>query len=146
MHPDRWMKAAGQFSKFLQDCGCPDRLLWVRPIDVLAYGGQMWVRARKTEAAIDDARELYVAAVKGGLGVWLYSFAVAEEKSIAVVLAPTTEDERQRNMLARHALKLSATTCRPSARLVTNQLRWLILSLRYGASSESFRRSYLECS
>ena len=146
--PNSLSEVTQRFSKFLRENGYPEQVVWVEQTDLVWDQHQLCicVRERPTQIALDHAGKKYAAGIRNVLGVSLYAFSEVAGTAVAAVILPKDEDTAQRHLMPRGGLKLSAATQKLRARRITNSLTWLILSMRYKASSRLFWDQYLEYS
>jgi hypothetical protein len=144
--PASFNDACQRFSRFLRENGYPERLTWVEHADVVWHRRQLWVRARPLQTVLDRASQRYEEGARNGHGVKLHAFSELGQTAIAAIILPKDDDEAERALMPRGCLKFSAATKKLTARLVTNHLTWLILSVLHRADSRSFWGSYLDLS
>jgi len=123
-----------QFGRFLVSNGYPDKLIWVTPQDVLVTGARhFYVRVPVPADNLKYARELYDTAMKQQSGISFSTVCETDQATCCNVWVPVDEDERQRAMCSKAALKMSAATgdSRAQGKRVRNRVVWWYLSLRH---------------
>jgi hypothetical protein len=144
--PKSFNEACQRFSRFLQENGYPEQILWVGPSDVVWHRRLPRVHVRPTPTRWESARQRYATGLSGGFGVSLFAFSELDGTSIAAVILPTDDDAAQRSLIPPRGLKLSAATKKLGARRVANRMTWLIQSVLHRRASRLFGDEYLGCS
>ena len=131
--PSSLNQAREQFSMFLVQNGYPERVTLVGPKDLIWTRKRLWVK----EPGTFDAEKSYSSGIDRGLGVCLHAFGVTRDSTIANIFIPKDEDERQRSLMGRGQLKLSAAINKMHTCRIKSTLAWWLMSLRHREHTES---------
>ncbi len=141
--PESFEEAASRLSTFLRKHGHPEMIVWTDGSDVIWNGKELLVKESNSEGSREAARIRYSVGFGRGLGICLHAFAVTTTSTVANVLVPTDEDERQRALMGKGLLKLSVSEKPFRARVTSNGLIWLLASLRHRKFTQAFVDSVL---
>jgi hypothetical protein len=123
-----------RFRQFLSAHGYPDQIIWVTPEDVLIAGARrFYVKLPVPAKNLEHARELFETAVKQQSGVSFSTVCEIHDSTCCNVWVPSDDDERQRAMCSKTALKMSVATAssRATGREIRNRFLWWYLGLRH---------------
>jgi hypothetical protein len=128
--------AVAKYAEFLKQCGCPQRIIWVAPKDVLFTGSSLiYIKLSVPESNAAAARKEYEAGIASTLGVEFRTLCGLHGATCCFVWFPRDREEAQRMMLpADGGLKMSAKSdlANITSRGVRNWLVWELLKRRHG--------------
>jgi hypothetical protein len=128
--------AVAKYVDFLKQCGCPPRIIWVAPKDVLFTGSSLiYIRLSVPESNVAAARKEYEAGITSTLGVEFRSLCELNGATCCFVWFPRDREEAQRMMMpADGSLKMSAQSDHSHIRSkgIRNGLVWELLKRQHG--------------
>ena len=118
-------EACERFTAFARDVQPAEQIVFVRPSDVILWGGHAYVRPRAQVTARKEAERVYAAAVARRIGVMLHGVLRMDGCLCAHVSSPGNGLDAELRMYP-HGLKLSlAHPMREATRV--GQIWWLAL-------------------
>jgi hypothetical protein len=128
--------AVAKYVKFLRNCGCPQKVMWVAPKDVLFTGSsRIYIRMSDPEENEAAARKQYEAGIASTLGVEFHSLCELNGATCCYVWFPRDREEARRMMMpADGGLKMSALSDHSylKSKGIQNWVVWGLLKRRHG--------------
>jgi hypothetical protein len=120
--------AVAQYVKFLENCGYPQKLMWVTRKDVLFTGSsRIYIRTSDPDGNAAAVRKEYEAGIASTLGVEFRTLCVLNDATCCYVWCPRDQNEAQRMMMpADGSLKMSSLSnhSKIKSKGVRNWLVW----------------------
>lgn len=133
--------AVSDYTEFLKKCGCPSRIIWVTPEDVLfTRSGRIYIR-HAAEGRAAQARKQYEAGLESGLGVEFLMLCELNDSARCFVWFPRDRGEAERMMMpADGSLKMSAlnNSSKRKGKGIRSRLAWEVLRRRYEKNGELY--------
>ena len=148
MPPD-FHDAFSAYAEFLEKCGCPPRIIWVTPKDVLfTRSPRVYVRLA-AHGRLAEARKEYESVLVTKLGVEFRMLCELNGASVCFVWSPRDQKEATQMMMPQDGgLKMSALSAGSIRRAerIRNGLVWEFLRRRHGKNGNLYGYPFGEAS
>ncbi len=125
--------ALESFRAFAEENGYPCDLVWMRPEQLIARPGSLYVRPLPENAGLELAREAFQTAVTQNRGVVFHALFCSGAVTFCHAWLPRDDDQSARYLMPKKGLKMSvaAGEHRPAVHIVHSRMHWLVLRFRY---------------